>query len=70
MTITLDIEGMMCEHCKKHVEEALAKLPVSSAAVDLAKKSAVIEADGDITDDTLRQMIANAGYEVVNITRN
>lgn len=70
MTITLGIEGMMCEHCKKHVEEALAKLPVSSAAVDLAKKSAVIEADGDITDDTLRQTIADAGYEVVNITRN
>lgn len=70
MTITLDIEGMMCEHCKKHVEEALAKLPVSSAAVDLAKKNAVIETDGDITDDTLRQTIADAGYEVVNITRN
>ena len=70
MTITLDIEGMMCEHCKKHVEEALAKLPVSSAAVDLVKKNAVIEADGDITDDTLRQTIADAGYEVVNITRN
>lgn len=70
MTITLDIEGMMCEHCKKHVEEALAKLPVSSAAVNLAKKNAVIETDGDITDDTLRQTIADAGYEVVNIARS
>lgn len=70
MTITLDIEGMMCEHCKKHVEEALKKLPVSSTAVDLTKKNAVIEAAGDIADDTLKQTIADAGYEVVNIARS
>lgn len=70
MTITLDIEGMMCEHCKKHVEEALAKLPVSSAAVNLEKKNAIIETAGDIADDTLRQTIADAGYEVVNIARS
>ncbi len=52
MTITLSIEGMMCEHCKKHVEEALAKLPVSSVSVDLAGKSAVITTDGDVADET------------------
>lgn len=69
MTITLGIEGMMCEHCKKHVEEALAKLPASSVSVDLAGKSAVITTDGDITDDTLKQAIADAGYELTGITR-
>lgn len=69
MTITLSIEGMMCEHCKKHVEEALGKLPVSSVSVDLAGKSAVITPTDTISDDVLKQTIADAGYEVVNITK-
>lgn len=69
MTITLSIEGMMCEHCKKHVEEALSKLPVSSVAVDLAGKSAVIEPTAEISDETLSQTIADAGYELKGITR-
>lgn len=69
MTITLSIEGMMCEHCKKHVEEALSKLPVSSVTVDLAGKSAVIEPTAEISDETLNQTIADAGYELKGITR-
>lgn len=69
MTITLSIEGMMCEHCKKHVEEALSKLPVSSVTVDLAGKSAVIEPTDEISDETLSQTIADAGYELKGITR-
>lgn len=70
MTITLSIEGMMCEHCKMHVEEALGKLPVSSVSVDLTGKSASITPTDDLSDDTLKQTIADAGYEVVNIVRN
>lgn len=70
MTITLSIEGMMCEHCKKHVEEALGKLPVSSVTVDLAAKSASLTPTGDISDETLKQTIADAGYEVVTISRS
>ncbi|MBD5467391.1 MAG: cadmium-translocating P-type ATPase [Lachnospiraceae bacterium] len=70
MTITLSIEGMMCEHCKKHVEEALGKLPVSSVSVDLAGKSASITPTDDLSDDTLKQAIADAGYELVNIARS
>lgn len=70
MTITLSIEGMMCEHCKKHVEEALAKLPASSVSVDLAGKSAVITTDGDVADDTLKHAISDAGYELTDITRD
>lgn len=70
MTITLSIEGMMCEHCKKHVEEALSKLPASSVSVDLAAKSASLTPTGDISDETLRQTIADAGYELVNIARS
>ena len=70
MTITLSIEGMMCEHCKKHVEEALGKLSVSSVSVDLAGKSASITPTDDISDDTLKRTIADAGYELVNIARS
>ncbi len=70
MNLTLSIEGMMCEHCKKHVEEALSKLPVSSVTVDLAKKSAVITPTGELSDETLKQTIADAGYELTGIKRN
>ena len=59
--ITIDVEGMMCEHCVKHVKDALEKNGVK-ATVSLADKKAYVE--GSISDDAIRSCISDAGYEV------
>lgn len=62
------IEGMMCGHCAKRVEDALFKLGLN-ANVDLKEKCAVI-ADGQApADDKMKRAVADAGYEVTRIER-
>ena len=68
METTLKIEGMMCNHCKKHVEEALSAMDgVTSVKVDLETKSADVKAIREISIDEFTKVIADAGYELVNI---
>lgn len=67
MTKTINIEGMMCQHCVKHVTDALNKLPGVTAQVSLENKNAVCTVDTSVTDDTLRAAVVDAGYEVTII---
>lgn len=61
----IKIEGMMCQMCKKHVEEALNGLADTSAAVNLDANNAIVET---IQDDTvLKAAVEKAGYKVVGI---
>ena len=58
----------MCNHCKKHVEEALSAMDgVTSVKVDLETKSADVKALREISIDEFTKVIADAGYELVNI---
>lgn len=62
------IEGMSCNHCKMHVENALNGLPgVTSAVVDLKAKNATVKADESVTDEALKNAVEEAGYEVTGI---
>lgn len=65
MTKTISIEGMMCMHCASRVEKVLNDLPGVTATVDLDGKLATVI--GDVSDDTLRKAVTDAGYEVVDI---
>lgn len=65
MKTVVGVNGMMCEHCVKHVKDALEKRGVK-ADVSLEKKRAIIE--GEISDEAIREAISDAGYEVVSIT--
>ncbi|MBO4217452.1 MAG: cadmium-translocating P-type ATPase, partial [Clostridia bacterium] len=68
MKKTVVIEGMMCEHCKARVEEALSKVAgVKSVAVDLKKKTAEVALDGETADEALSSAVIAAGYKVVEI---
>ena len=65
---TLIVEGMMCEHCAAHVEDALKKLDgVKSAKVELMKKSATVKLERDITPEEFKEAIAGAGYKLVEV---
>lgn len=68
MTKTLTIEGMMCNHCVMHVENALEGLTgVEQAIVDLKKKTAVVTLNGEVSDAELTDAVKEAGYEVTKL---
>lgn len=64
----MKIDGMTCGHCQARVEKALNAIDGVSAEVDLKKKLAKIELNStDISDDTLRNAVTEAGYEPLAI---
>lgn len=67
MKKTILIEGMMCEHCVKHVTDALNKLDGVKADVSLADNKASVQMENLISDDSLRQAVEDAGYQVTDI---
>jgi Cu+-exporting ATPase len=66
MEKTLKIEGMMCQHCQKHVHDALAAMDgVTAVTVDLEGKKADVTTSKDIPTEAFAKVIADAGYELV-----
>jgi copper ion binding protein len=63
MKTILNIEGMSCEHCVKHVTEALKGVAgVKSAKVSLKKKNAEVKHDDGVSLDALKAAVSEAGY--------
>lgn len=63
------VEGMHCQHCQATVEKALSGLQgVSSAKVDLDKKTATVSLESDISDDVLMQTVNDAGFQAISVT--
>ena len=63
-TKVIYVDGMMCNHCKAHVEEACKKVPgVSDAVVSLQDKNVTVTCEEKVTDEALKQNIKEAGYE-------
>ena len=68
MEKVINIEGMACMHCVKHVQEALAAVPgVQTANVDLESKTATVSVDGSVSDEALKAAVDGAGYQTVSI---
>ncbi len=62
--IVLQVKGMMCEHCKKHVENALTKIPgVTRVEVSLKENSAKIYSTQELNRNDLINAVKDAGYE-------
>lgn len=63
MLTTARISGMSCSHCVRAVFTALGGVP-GVARADVSIGQAVIEHDGTVTQDSIREAISIAGYEV------
>lgn len=64
MNVVLSVEGMMCGHCKAHVEEALLKVDgVKTAVASLENKNATVTLTKDVDKKVLVDAIKEAGYE-------
>lgn len=64
MKKVLEVEGMMCGHCKAHVEKALGAVEgVAAVTADVENKRAEITLSADVPDDVLIAAVKEAGYE-------
>ena len=68
MEKTLKIEGMMCGHCEMHTKKALEALDgVTKADVSHETGTAIVTLEKEISDDILKQAVADQGYKVTEI---
>ena len=68
MEKTLKIQGMMCEHCEMHTKKALEALDgVAKAEVSHKTGTAVVTLEKSVSDDILKQAVADQGYQVTDI---
>lgn len=64
----MHIEGMNCGHCTSSVDKALRALPgVKEVTVDLASKTATLQAEQNISNETLKKAVTDLGFQVVDI---
>ena len=64
MTTVINVNGMMCPHCKAMVEKVCKAVPgTTDAVVDLQAKNVTVTGNADVA--ALKQAIIDAGYEVV-----
>ena len=60
---TMEIEGMMCEHCERTVQKALEAVPgVQQATADAKAGTAVILMLPDTPEEDLSKAVEEAGY--------
>lgn len=65
-TMSIQVSGMTCGACVRHVNAALRELPgVSDVEVDLARGAVSIEHDGTLASASVCGAIERAGYTVV-----
>jgi copper chaperone CopZ len=64
MLTRVSVSGMTCAHCVRAVFTSLAGVPGIERA-DVSIGQAVIEHDGAVTPEQIRDAIAVAGYTVV-----
>ncbi len=66
--ITLDVEGMMCEHCEARVKKALEAVSgVISATASHSENTAVVETDGSVDGAALKAAVEAQDYKVISV---
>ena len=60
--LVMGVDGMTCQNCQRHVENALNILPDTLAEVDLSAQKVTVWTKADADEDAIRQAIRDAGY--------
>lgn len=63
---TIQVEGMMCSHCEKHMEEAV-KAAFREEAVKKVKashedKTVLVESKNPLSEEKMKEIVTEAGY--------
>ncbi|MDR1363186.1 MAG: heavy-metal-associated domain-containing protein [Spirochaetaceae bacterium] len=65
MKTTFFVDGMSCEHCVKHVTDALKAVDgVKKVKVNLKTRKAEIDHADGVTLDALKAAVSGAGFQV------
>lgn len=64
----MKIEGMSCGHCAERIEKLLNAMDGVSAKVYLEQAAADVDAAESVSDDVLRDVVENAGFQVISIS--
>lgn len=70
--VKVDVNGMVCSMCIQGIKKKFSNVDhITNVDVDLDKKVVTLSTHGknDVADDKIKNLITEAGYEVVNITR-
>ena len=66
---TVGIDGMMCDMCEAHINDAFRRhFDVKSAKSNRKKKECVVVSQEPLDEDRVRQVIADTGYDLLSIT--
>lgn len=67
-TMIINVNGMSCNNCAKHVKNALENIEgINEAVVSLDNKNAEISYEGNIDEKVIKEAITEAGYEYTGI---
>lgn len=70
--ISVKVSGMVCAMCAQGIQKKFKKLPeVKKINVDLDSKVVTIQTkkEKDVTDEVIKKLITEAGYNVTSIER-
>ncbi len=60
--LVMGVDGMTCQNCQRHVENALNAMPDTLAEADLSAQKVTVWTKADADEDAIRQAIRDAGY--------
>lgn len=66
--ITVNVEGMVCDMCAAHINDAIRKaFPVKKVTSSHSKNQTIIITDHMITEQALKQVIDATGYQLIGM---
>ena len=66
---TIGIDGMMCEMCEAHINDAIRRnFAVKSAKSNRKKKQCVVVSEEPLDEAKVREVIGQTGYELLSIS--
>lgn len=60
--LVMGVDGMTCQNCQRHVENALNAMTDTLAEADLSAQNVTVWTKADADEDAIRQAIRDAGY--------
>ena len=68
MTKTINVTGLMCNHCEARVQKALEAITgVEKAVADHTAGTVVVTMTGEIANETLKKAVEEQDYTVTGI---
>lgn len=66
---TIGIDGMMCEMCEAHINDAIRKnFAIKSAKSNRKKKQCVVVSEEPLDEAKVREVIGQTGYDLLSVS--